>query len=90
MTSAAMSVAAGKPNLVRPIIVGGAIAGTLDLIAAFITYGMISPKFIAAGLIEDKPLAAEPLRGRWGFFFTSRSRSRRPPFIASPAESSNF
>jgi hypothetical protein len=51
MTTASLSMAAEKPNLVRPIVAGGAIAGTLDLIAAFITYGMISPKFIAAGLI---------------------------------------
>jgi hypothetical protein len=41
----------GRPKLLRPILVGGAIAGTLDIVAAFITFGMNSPKFIAAGLI---------------------------------------
>ncbi len=57
MTSAALPIAAGRPNLIRPIIVGGAIAGTLDLIAAFITYGIISPKFIAAGLIGRQAIS---------------------------------
>lgn len=50
MTTAAFSMAAEKSNLLRPILVGGAIAGTLDITAAFITFGMNSPKFIAAGL----------------------------------------
>jgi hypothetical protein len=51
MTTAAFSMTVGRPRLLRPILVGGAIAGTLDIIAAFITFGMNSPKFIAAGLI---------------------------------------
>ena len=51
MTTAAYSMTAGKPSLLRPILVGGAIAGTFDITAAFITFGMNSPKFIAAGLV---------------------------------------
>jgi hypothetical protein len=51
MTTAAFSRTMGRPKLLRPILVGGAIAGTLDIVAAFITFGMNSPKFIAAGLI---------------------------------------
>ena len=51
MTAAALSMTAGRPKLLLPTLVGGAIAGTLDIIAAFISFGMDSPKFIAAGLI---------------------------------------
>ena len=51
MTTAALSMRAGRPKLLLPTLVGGAIAGTLDIIAAFISFGMDSPKFIAAGLI---------------------------------------
>ena len=51
MTTAALSLAASKPKLLRPILAGGAIAGTLDLIAAFISFGANVPRNIAAGLI---------------------------------------
>jgi hypothetical protein len=51
MTTAAFSLTTEKPNLLRPILVGGAVAGTFDIIAAFITFGMNSPKAIAGGLI---------------------------------------
>lgn len=51
MTTAAFSMTADKPSPLRPILVGGAIAGTFDITAAFITFGMNSPKAIAGGLI---------------------------------------
>jgi hypothetical protein len=51
MSTAAYPPAIQSTSLLRPILVGGAIAGTLDLIAAFITYGPLVPRGIAAGLI---------------------------------------
>jgi hypothetical protein len=51
MSTAAISMRVNKPKLLRPILVGGAIAGTFDMTAAFITYGPNNPKIIAAGLI---------------------------------------
>jgi len=51
MTTTSFPVAATKPNLLRPILAGGTIAGTLDLIAAFITFGRNVPRSIAAGLL---------------------------------------
>ena len=38
-------------KLLLPILVGGAIAGTLDQISAFITFGWGVPRAIAAGLL---------------------------------------
>jgi hypothetical protein len=51
MSTAAYSTAIQRTSLLRPILAGGAIAGTLDLIAAFMTYGPLVPRGIAAGLI---------------------------------------
>jgi hypothetical protein len=51
MSTTAISTRVNKPKLLLPIIVGGAIAGTLDMTAAFITFGPNNPKIIAAGLI---------------------------------------
>lgn len=39
------------PRLLFPILVGGGIAGTLDLISAFITFGWGVPRGIASGLL---------------------------------------
>jgi len=38
-------------NLLFPIAVGGAIAGVLDMVPAFISYGLKAPQGVAAGLI---------------------------------------
>jgi len=38
-------------HLVRPILIGGAIAGALDLTSAFITFGWGVPRNVAAGLL---------------------------------------
>jgi hypothetical protein len=45
------SIEAKTASLALPILVGGAIAGTLDLITAFISYGPNVPRAIAAGLL---------------------------------------
>ncbi len=51
MTTAAFPMALARPNLLRPILVGGAVAGTLDLISAILTVGPGVPRNIAAGLL---------------------------------------
>lgn len=51
MGTAASSVNAARGNLQRPILVGGALAGTFDLTSAFITYGAGVPRAIAGGLL---------------------------------------
>jgi hypothetical protein len=51
MTVANFPVQAVRPRLVFPVLVGGTIAGTFDLICAFLTYGIGVPKGIAGGLL---------------------------------------
>lgn len=51
MGSTATSVSAARIQLLRPILVGGAIAGTLDQISAFISLGWNVPRVDAAGLL---------------------------------------
>jgi hypothetical protein len=51
MSSASISAPALRRNLLRPILVGGALAGTFDLTAAFITFGLGNPRIIAGGLL---------------------------------------
>lgn len=51
MNVATYSLARSSTKLVRPILVGGAIAGTLDKIWGFISFGLKSPQGIAAGLV---------------------------------------
>lgn len=51
-----MNVASGFASaqiqrLLLPIVVGGGVAGTLDLVSAFITYGWSVPRGIASGLL---------------------------------------
>jgi hypothetical protein len=43
-------------TLTRPILVGGTVAGVLDMIPAFISFGLKAPQGVAAGLIG--PLVA--------------------------------
>ena len=40
-----------KSSLLKPILIGGAIAGTLDEICAFVTIGWNVPRLVAAGLL---------------------------------------
>jgi hypothetical protein len=51
MSAASPAVSAQKPGALLAILVGGLIAGGLDLICAFISYGARVPKVIAAGLL---------------------------------------
>ena len=51
MSTTASSVPVARARLLRPILVGGALAGTFDLIAAFITFGPGVPRAIAGGLL---------------------------------------
>lgn len=51
MTTAASSLPSARASLLRSILVGGAIAGTLDKIAGFISFGLGSPRAIAGGLL---------------------------------------
>jgi hypothetical protein len=51
VNATAYSVSQGRTKLLRPILVGGAVAGTLDKIWGFISFGLKSPQAIAAGLI---------------------------------------
>ena len=45
------SASAARTELLRPILIGGGIAGALDKIWGFIAFGLKSPQAIAAGLI---------------------------------------
>ncbi len=51
MTTTVYSMARQQNRLLLPIAVGGGVAGTLDMIAAFISFGQGMPRGIAAGLI---------------------------------------
>ena len=44
----------GKESLLMPILLGGFVAGTFDLILAFISFGWAVPRAIAAGLIGTR------------------------------------
>lgn len=51
MSAASYSLPVANTSLLRPILIGGAIAGALDLTSAFLTFGPDNPHIIAAGLI---------------------------------------
>jgi len=40
-----------RREFLRPILIGGAVAGTIDKICGFISFGIRSPQGIAAGLV---------------------------------------
>jgi hypothetical protein len=44
------------PKALLPVLVGGLVAGTLDLASAFITFGWGVPRAIASGLLGAKAL----------------------------------
>jgi hypothetical protein len=43
MSTISVSTAAQKTSLVLPILVGGAVAGLLDMTSAYITFGRYMP-----------------------------------------------
>lgn len=51
MATVPISTAAKKTSLALPILVGGAVAGLLDMTSAYITFGRYMPIGIAGGLI---------------------------------------
>jgi Na+/alanine symporter len=51
MTTASLALPAQRPNAVLAILTGGFLAGGLDLVAAFITFGAGVPRAIAGGLL---------------------------------------
>jgi hypothetical protein len=51
MTTVPISLRVSQPSLTLPIVVGGAVAGTFDLTAAFVFYGPSVPRSIAGGLL---------------------------------------
>jgi hypothetical protein len=51
MTTGSIALWFQRTNLALAILVGGAVAGTFDLIAAFVSYGLRSPYAIAGGLL---------------------------------------
>ena len=51
MNATAHFVSQRPVSLLRPIVIGGAIAGTLDKISGFISFGLKSAQGIAAGLV---------------------------------------
>lgn len=51
MTAASIALPTQRPNALLAILVGGFLAGGLDLVAAFITFGVGVPRAIAGGLL---------------------------------------
>ena len=51
MSSSAIPLFAQQSRLLRPILVGGTLAGTFDLTCAMITMGVGNPRLIAGGLL---------------------------------------
>lgn len=43
-----------QPRLLLPILVGGAVAGTFDITSAFLTFGWIACRGVAAGLLGQE------------------------------------
>ena|ERR1700730_7515387 len=56
MSSASAVLSMQKPNALLAILVGGLLAGSLDLGSAFITYGAAVPRAIAGGLLGPAAL----------------------------------
>jgi len=60
MTTAPTTLRLQQSNLGLPILVGGAVAGTFDLIAAFVTFGPGVPRAIAGGLLGRSAFQGGP------------------------------
>ena len=56
MNVAASLASTQTPKALLPILVGGLVAGALDLTSAFITFGWGVPRAIASGLLGAKAL----------------------------------
>jgi hypothetical protein len=51
MTTSSVAPRVSQPNLALPILVGGFVAGLLDMTSAYITFGRYMPLGIAGGLL---------------------------------------
>ena len=51
MTTSSISARVSQPRLALPILVGGFVAGLLDMTSAYITFGRYMPLGIAGGLL---------------------------------------
>jgi hypothetical protein len=51
MTTSPVALRVTQPTLLFPILVGGLVAGVLDMTSAYLTYGRMMPLGIAGGLI---------------------------------------
>jgi hypothetical protein len=51
MSTVSISAAAQKTSLALPILVGGGVAGLLDMTSAFISFGRFMPIGIAGGIV---------------------------------------
>ena len=56
MTTASISTRVQRKSLVLPILVGGGIAGLLDMTSAYMTFGRFMPIGIAGGLVGKSAL----------------------------------
>ncbi|HLH09437.1 MAG TPA: hypothetical protein VKW78_19520 [Terriglobales bacterium] len=54
MQSVSAKMAPAKRSLWPAILIGGGVAGTFDIISAFITYGWGVPRAIASGVLGSK------------------------------------
>ena len=68
MSSVATSISIQRTGILRPILIGGGIAGTLDMISAFITFGLGVPRNIAAGLLGRQAFQGGTAVWILGFF----------------------
>ena len=64
MSSSAIPLPTFQSRLLRPILVGGILAGTFDLTCAFITMGFGNPRAIAGGLL-GRQAAQQGGAGTW-------------------------
>lgn len=51
MTTSSAALRVSQPNLALPILVGGAVAGVLDMTSAYMTFGRYMPIGIAGALV---------------------------------------
>ena len=68
MSATSATFTAQRPNAFLAILVGGLVAGGLDLICAFIAYGARVPRAIAAGLLGLKALQGGAVTYALGVF----------------------
>lgn len=54
MQSVSVQTAPAKVSLLPAILIGGGVAGTLDITSAFITFGWGVPRAVASGLLGSK------------------------------------